>query len=115
MRGTFLGRTRHGDARHESELEFDTLAVYCETVTMKNITVSISEEVHRRARVKAAEEDTSLSAVVREYLYKYAGGETERERRKRLERETLASIDGFRADDRLPRDELYSRSGGAIH
>jgi len=32
---------------------------------MKNITVTVDDEVHRRARIRAAELDTSLSAVVR--------------------------------------------------
>ena len=35
---------------------------------MRNITVSVDEETHRRARIRAAEMDTSVSALVREYL-----------------------------------------------
>jgi hypothetical protein len=35
---------------------------------MKNITVSVDDETYRRARVKAAEQDTSLSALVRQFL-----------------------------------------------
>jgi plasmid stability protein len=76
---------------------------------MKNITVSIDEELHRRARIRAAERDTSLSAVVREFLTKFAGGETDFERRKRLQQETLASIKHFRAGKRLARDEVHDR------
>ena len=42
----------------------------CETVKIKtkNITVSIDEETHRRARIRAAEMDTSVLALVRKYL-----------------------------------------------
>lgn len=76
---------------------------------MKNITVSVDEELHRRARVRAAELDTSLSAVVREFLVRFCGGETEYERRKRLETETLAAIGAFRGGDRLDRDALHDR------
>lgn len=76
---------------------------------MKNITVSVEEDVHRRARVRAAELDTSLSAVVREFLVQFAGGETDYERRKRLQAETLASIKNFRAGDRLTREETHDR------
>ena len=76
---------------------------------MKNITVSIDDEVHRRARIKAAERDTSVSAVVREFLIQWSGEETEFERRKRLQNETLDNIDTFRAGDRLPREEIYRR------
>lgn len=35
---------------------------------MKNITVSIDEETHRSARIRAAELGTSVSALVRNYL-----------------------------------------------
>ena len=35
---------------------------------MKNITVSVDEETHRRARIRAAELGTSVSALVRDYL-----------------------------------------------
>jgi len=78
-------------------------------VSVKNITVSIDEELHRRARVRAAEQGTSLSAVVRVFLTEYAGEETDFERRKRLQMETLASIEAFRVGDRLSRDEVHDR------
>lgn len=83
---------------------------------MKNITVSVDEETYRRSRVKAAEEGTTVSAVVREYLTGYASGRVSDEEFKRLEKlqnDVLARIDvtgkGFRASDRLPREELYRR------
>jgi plasmid stability protein len=76
---------------------------------MKNITVSIDADLHRRARIRAAERETSLSAVVRDFLIGFAGGETEFEMRKRLEKETLASIRAFRAGDRLTREEVHDR------
>ena len=40
---------------------------------MKNITVSVDEDTHRRARIRAAELDTSVSALVRGYLTTLAG------------------------------------------
>ena len=67
--------------------------------------------MYRRARVRAAERDTSVSAAVREFLVRWAGGETEFDRRRRLQNETLRDIDTFRAGDRLPRGEVY-RDGG---
>jgi hypothetical protein len=76
---------------------------------MKNITVSVDDETYRRARVKAAEQDTSVSALVRRFLIEVAAGESEFERLKRLEIETRAKIKDFRAGDMLPRDELYDR------
>jgi plasmid stability protein len=76
---------------------------------MKNITVSVDDELYRRARMRAAELDTSVSAVVRRFLTEFASGETEFERRKRLQDETLASISAFRASDRLTRNEVHRR------
>ncbi len=76
---------------------------------MKNITVSLDDETYRRARVIAAERDTSVSALVKRFLTELTSGETEFERLKRLEQETRARIVNFSASDRLPRDELYDR------
>lgn len=78
---------------------------------MKNITVSLDDEVYRRARIKAAELDSSVSALVKKYLVELAGQETDFERRKRLEHEVLAKIKGrgFSAKDRLSRDEVHER------
>ena len=77
---------------------------------VKNITVSVDEETYRRARMRAAELDTSVSAVVRRLLGEYAGVETEFDRRKKLQDRTLTSIRSFRASDRLPRDEIHERN-----
>jgi hypothetical protein len=41
---------------------------------VKNITVSIDDETYRRARVKAAEQDMSVSALVREFLQSLSAG-----------------------------------------
>ena len=83
----------------------------CENVEMKNITVTVDDHVHRFARMKAAERGTSISAAVREFLIRWAGEETEFDRRKRLQDETLRNIDTFRAGDRLPREEAHRRGG----
>jgi len=74
---------------------------------MRNITVSIDDEVYRRARIKAAELDSSVSAMVKAFLIQLTDEESDFERRKRLERETIAAIRDFSAADRLSRDELY--------
>lgn len=76
---------------------------------MKNITVSIDDETYRRARMKAAQKDTSVSAMVRQFLTEVAQGESEFERLKRREAEIRAQIKEFSASDRLPRDQLYDR------
>jgi hypothetical protein len=80
---------------------------YCEAV--KNITVSLPDDLYRRARIRAAEQDTSVSALVQKFLITYTQKESDFERRKRLQAETLAAVRGFRAGDRLSRDEVHSR------
>ena len=41
---------------------------------MKDITVSIDEDTYRRIHVKAAEQDTSVSELVRRFLSELAAG-----------------------------------------
>jgi hypothetical protein len=80
---------------------------YCENV--KNITVSLPDEDYRRARVLAAQRDTSVSALVREFLMSLSEGESDIARRKRLQNEVISSIRAFRASDRLDRDAVHDR------
>jgi plasmid stability protein len=79
---------------------------------MKNITVSVDDETYRRARIKAAERDTSVSRMVREFLSRVAGEESQFERLARQERELRERIENFSASDRLSREELHERSLG---
>jgi plasmid stability protein len=74
---------------------------------MKNITVSLDEETYRRARMIAAQRDTSVSALVKRFLTELACGETEFERLKRMEREMRERITDFSASENLPRDQIY--------
>lgn len=82
-------------------------------VNMKNITVSVDSDIYHRARVRAAERRTSVSALVRDYLKELSAEETERERLERLEQETVERIRGrgkaFSASNRLSRDQLHDR------
>lgn len=77
---------------------------------MKNLTVSLDDETYRRARMIAAQRDTSVSALVKRFLIELASGETEFERLKRLEQAIRESIVDFDASDRLSRDEVHDRS-----
>ena len=76
---------------------------------MKNISVSVSEDVYRRARIKAAELDTSVSALVREFLENLGSDRSDFERRRRLQDDVLGTVKSFRARDRLSRDEVHDR------
>jgi hypothetical protein len=41
---------------------------------MKNVTIALDDETHRKARIRAAELGTSLSALVKEYLNSLSEG-----------------------------------------
>ena len=93
---------------------------------MKNITVSVDEETHRSARIRAAELGTSVSALVRNYLRSLtrdgvSGAEDARSdtattgalRRTELD-DVVADFEargvGLRMSDNLTRDELYDEA-----
>ena len=83
---------------------------YCENVA--NITVTVPDEIYQRARVVAARQRTSVSALVRDFLNGLGGAETEFERLTRLQNDVLAGITGFTASTRLTRDQLYGQARG---
>ena len=75
---------------------------------LKNITITVSEEVARWARRKAAEEETSVSRLVGRML------EDQMRRNDDYWRayeqwKKLKPIKGFDASKRLRRDEIYER------
>jgi phage shock protein A len=59
--------------------------------------------------MKAAEQDTSVSALVKRFLTELAAGESEVERLKREERALRERIDPFRAGDRMSREDVHGR------
>jgi plasmid stability protein len=77
---------------------------------MRNITVSVPDDVYRRARIKAAEQERSVSALVAEFLSALGDGDGEFERLLARQEEVLAEIESFRAGDRLRRDEVHERA-----
>jgi hypothetical protein len=81
---------------------------YCETV--KNITVSVPDDVYRNARVAAAQRDSSVSALVVTYLERLSGRMVEFARLEALQHEVQAEIGRFRAADQLSRDEVHDRA-----
>ncbi len=75
---------------------------------MKNITVSLGDDLYR-ARIRAAQEDASVSAVVRRFLTEFASEGTEFERLKRQEQELRSQIHEFRVSNRLLRERAHGR------
>ena len=53
---------------------------------MKNLTISVDDAVYRRARKKAAAEETSLSRVVQRFLEQWAGKDDHADLVVRLQR-----------------------------
>jgi hypothetical protein len=79
---------------------------------VKNLTVSVPDNVYRNARVAAAQRDSSVSALVVAFLEQLSGRMDEFARLESLQREVQAEIGQFRAADRLGREEAHDR---AVH
>ncbi len=88
---------------------------------MKNITVSIDDEMHRATQIRAEQLGASVSDLVRDYLRSLAGGQLnepavriEAELRVRDLDEVIADFAakgvGLRSSDNLTRDELYDEA-----
>jgi hypothetical protein len=105
-RGSTRGAVRRGPADCDNVTHGK--ACYCENV--KNITVSVPDDVYRSARVAAAQRDTSVSALVVAYLEQLSGRMDEFARLEALQREVQAGIGQFRANGRLSRDEVHDRA-----
>jgi plasmid stability protein len=79
---------------------------------MANLTISVDEEVLKRARIRALQDNTSVNAVLSAYLNEYA-------RQDEIRRSRLAALKNLRKiADQHPidrgatqwsRDELYDR------
>jgi plasmid stability protein len=79
-------------------------------MTVKNITVTVPDDVYRNARIRAAERGTSVSALVGEYLRSLSGREAEFSRLEDQQKHLQREIQQFRARDRLDRDQLHDRA-----
>jgi len=77
---------------------------------VKNITVSVPDEVYRDARIRAAERGSSVSALVGEYLSGLSQRQVEFDRLAARQREVQEEIRAFSAGDRLGRDEIHERA-----
>ena len=77
---------------------------------MKNITVSVPDDVYRTARIRAAERGTSVSALVAEYLRSLSGRGADFSRLEAQQQQVQREIERFSARDRLDRDQLHDRA-----
>ena len=76
---------------------------------MRNVTISLPDDIYRQARIAAAELDSSLSAWVRALLIEKIEAKSNFNRLKALQDAVIESIESFKGGDRLSRDELYRR------
>ena len=82
----------------------------CYGVHVKNITVSVPDEVYRAARIRAAENGTSVSSLVAEYLRGLTEDDTEFDRLVEQQRRVISQIQSFSASNRLDRSEVHDRA-----
>lgn len=75
------------------------------TSYVKNITLSAEEELIERARLRAAQEKTTLNAAFRDWLQRYAGVETGREEYAQL----MKRLGHVRSGRSFSRDEMNER------
>ena len=76
---------------------------------MANLTISIDDDLLRRARVRAAELGTSVNAVLRDYMLSWARGADERARAVAALLKRSARARSGRGGRRWTRDELHER------
>jgi hypothetical protein len=73
-----------------------------------NLTITVDEEVLRRARIRALEQGTSVSAVLRAFLARYAGSTVESQAKARLaELARLSDATSGPGGRRWTRSETY--------
>ncbi|MGB3633722.1 MAG: hypothetical protein WA982_06755 [Rubrobacteraceae bacterium] len=77
---------------------------------MANLTITVDEQVLKKARMRALEEDTSVNALLRDYLEDYAGLRQERlEAGRRILEMSRNSRMGSGGKGLPKREELYDR------
>jgi len=77
---------------------------------MANLTLSIDDELLKRARVRALEDGTSVNALVRGYLEDFAGRGKQRNAMSKILELAAGSHSGSGPKGRTwTRDELYER------
>ena len=87
---------------------------------MKNITIAVEDDLYRAARIRAAEQSTSISAMFKSFLLRQAETEEGETQFQRLQREEAELRAEMRAERRslnpahnLSREKLHIRH--ALH
>jgi plasmid stability protein len=77
---------------------------------MRNLTLSIPDDVYKTARVQAAVQGKSISAMVTEYLKSLGNRQAEFAEARKRRNELLDSISGIDCSENVSREELYDRA-----
>jgi len=77
---------------------------------VRHITVTVPDEVYRSARIRAAEQGRSVSALVTDFLRSIVAGDAEFRRLEQQQHQVQTEILQFRAGERLSRDEVHDRA-----
>lgn len=74
-----------------------------------NLTITVDDELLRRARVRALTQGTSVNAVLRDFLESYAGSDAETSARVRLANLARASTASSGSEGRTwTREDVYA-------
>ena len=76
---------------------------------MANLTITLDDEILHRARLRALEQDTSVNALLRDYLEAYAATRTTWDQATDAILELSVQSRSARGDRRWTRDELHER------
>lgn len=79
---------------------------------MANLTLSIDDDVLRRARIRALEQGTSVNALVRRYLEGYAGAPSRRAMDRFLEFTADLHASSGRGGRTWTREDVYEERLG---
>lgn len=77
---------------------------------MANITVTVPDDVYRAARVSAAQQGSSVSALVADYLRSLSEREARFAHLEDRQRRIVEEIERFSAQDRVAREEVHGRA-----
>ncbi len=77
--------------------------------TMANLTISVDDDLLRRARVRAARLGTSVNAVLRQFMESWAGGKNQRAQAVASLLKRSSKARSARAGRAWTRDELHER------
>jgi plasmid stability protein len=97
---------------HESRVTRNCCSVLCdpeESPVPTNLTITVEDDDLRRARIRALEQGTSVSAVLREFLRAYAGTEVSRAAAVERIQMLAEGAPGRRGSATWTRDELHER------